>query len=115
VRTPVATVTTTIWDTSPEDPDNPFYTCYTGDMSLQGWVRVKEHTIEFQDISREEKIAAAVLALRQHQEKMVERHRKEFQALQDRIANLLAITNHAQQHAQQRAQPKQEDEDDLPF
>ncbi len=89
----MAQVTTTIWDTSPEDPDTPWYTCYTGDMSLQGWARVKEHTIEFQDISREEKVAQLVTAIKREQEKMVERHRNEFQSLKDRLANLLALGN----------------------
>lgn len=87
----MAQVTTTIWDCYPEDPDNKHYTCYSGDMTTQGWARVKDHTITFDDISRDEKVAQVVKVLRAEQEKMVERHQKEFRALQDRIANMLAI------------------------
>ncbi len=89
----MAKVKTTVWDGSPEDPDHPYYTCYSGDMSLQGWAKIRVFEFEFEDISREEKIAAVVRAIRAEQEKMVERHAKEFKHLQDRLANILALGN----------------------
>jgi len=97
-------ISETIWCTNPEEPDAPTrFQAYPWGMSEQGWVKVVD--VEF--------IYEGPLPTRKDmipkQAKLVERHALEWKALQDRIANLLAIGNDT------HSATTPGDDDDIPF
>lgn len=88
------TIETQIWLTNPEEAgrNNAWYTAYSGDMAGNGWHKVCDHDIEFEEPTATEVARDMVPILRAKKAAIRVRAEEHCADLEQQIQNLLAIT-----------------------